>query len=72
MAAPSIAFTLRYVATLLGEIEALIEDIALGMEPEDGRISIIDSADENDPSTTAFTRDGIENLKELIKIHRQQ
>jgi hypothetical protein len=72
MAVPSIAFTLRHVATLLGETEALIEDIALNMEPEDGRLSIIDSADEADPSTIAFTREGIENLKELIEIHRQQ
>jgi hypothetical protein len=72
MAAPSIAFTLRYVATLLDEPEALIEEIAINMEPEDGRISIIDSADDAGPSTIAFTRDGIENLKTLIDIHRQQ
>jgi len=72
MTIPSLAFTLRYVASFLDEPEVLIEEIAISMEPEDGRISIIDSANEADPSTIAFTREDIENLKELIEIRRQQ
>ena len=60
------------MANFLDEPEALIAEIAISMEPEDGRISIIDSADEADPSTIALTHEGVENLKELIEILRQQ
>jgi len=50
---------------MLGEDEALLEDIALmSMDPEDGRLTIIDLDDE--VSTTAFTPLGVENLKELL------
>ena len=53
------------VARMLGENEALLEDIALmRMDPEDGRLTIIDLDDE--VSTTAFTPFGVENLKELL------
>ena len=50
---------------MLGEDEALLEEIALmSMDPEDGRLTVIDLDDE--VSTTAFTPFGIENLKELL------
>ena len=50
---------------MLGQDEALLEDIALmSMDPEDGRLTILDLDD--DVSTTAFTAVGIENLKELL------
>ena len=65
MAAPSYVFTIARVARMLGEDEALLEDIALmSMDPEDGRLTIIDLDDE--VSTTAFTPFGVENLKELL------
>ncbi|MCP3736166.1 hypothetical protein M9979_14935 [Sphingomonas sp. RP10(2022)] len=47
------------MAEQLGVEEDLVEEIAcMAMKPEDGRISIIDSNDDA-PSVTAFTRDGI-------------
>ena len=38
MAAPSYVFTIARVAIMLGEDEAWLEEIALEMEPEDGRL----------------------------------
>ncbi len=64
MAAPSYVFTIARVARMLGEDEALLEDIASDMDPEDGCLSIMDLDDE--VSTTAFTPVGVENLKELL------
>ncbi len=64
MAAPSYVFTIARVARMLGEDEALLEDIASDMDPEDGCLSVMDLDDE--VSTTAFTLFGIENLKELL------
>lgn len=70
MAAPSYVFTIARVAKMLGEDEALLEDIALmSMDPEDGRLTIIDLDDE--VSTTAFTPTGVENLKELLADLKQ-
>lgn len=64
MAAPSYVFTIARVAKMLGEDEALLEEIALGMEPEDGCLSIYDLDD--DIQVTAFTPFGVECLKELL------
>jgi hypothetical protein len=64
VAAPSYVFTIARVARMLGEDEALLEDIASDMDPEDGCLSVMDLDDE--VSTTAFTLFGIENLKELL------
>ena len=64
MAAPSYVFTIARVARMLGEDEALLEDLASDMDPEDGCLSIMDLDDE--VSTTAFTPFGVENLKELL------
>lgn len=64
MAAPSHVFTIGYVARQLGVDEATIEDIALGMEPEDGCLGVIH--DDSGESITAFTQFGIENLQELL------
>ena len=66
MATPSHVFTARYVAELLAIDEDLVEELAIGMEPEDGCIAVIDSADEQAPSLTTFTRNGIECLREII------
>ena len=65
MAAPSYVYTIARVARMLGQDEALLEEIALmSMDPEDGRLTIIDLDDE--VATTAFTPFGVENLKELL------
>jgi len=49
---------------MLGEDEALLENIAADMDPENGCLAIQDLADEI--STTAFTAFGVENLKKLL------
>ncbi len=64
MAAPSYVYTIARVARMLGVDEALLENIASDMDPEDGCLSVMDPDDE--VSTTAFTPFGIENLKELL------
>lgn len=64
MAAPSYVFTIARVARMLGEGEALLEEIASDMDPEDGCLSVMDLDD--GVSTTAFTPFGVENLKELL------
>ena len=61
--------TIARVAEELGEDENWLADIALEMEPEDGVIWVYGpDAD----TTMAFTDFGIEQLKELIAIHRDQ
>ena len=52
------------MARILGEDEALLEDIAVDMGAEDGCRAIKDLDD--DISTTAFTAFGIANLEELL------
>jgi hypothetical protein len=65
MAAPSYVFTIRRVARMLNEDVDRLEEIALNnMDPEDGCLSVLDLDD--DASTTAFTAEGVENLKELL------
>jgi hypothetical protein len=67
VAAPSAVFTIARVAAMLGEDEDWLSDVALEMDPEDGRLTIYGVGDEG---TTGFTDFGIENLKELIEIHK--
>ena len=67
VAAISAVFTIARVAEMLGEDEDWLWDVALGMEPEDGCLFVYGV---NDQETMAFTRDGIDNLKELIQIHK--
>jgi hypothetical protein len=68
MAAPSSVFTIALVAQMLGEDEALLDEIATNMEPEDGCLWVHDV---NDREVIAFTPFGIECLKELIQVHKQ-
>ena len=70
MAAPSYVFTIAKVASLLGEDEAFLEELALGMEPEDGRLLICDVDD--DISVTAFTPFGVEYLEQLLADFKAQ
>lgn len=65
MAAPSYVFTIRRVARMLNEDVDRLEEIALNnMDPEDGCLSVLDLDD--DVSVTAFTAQGVENLKEIL------
>ena len=70
MAAPSYVFTIARVAQMLGEDEAVLEELALDMEPEDGRLFICDVDD--DINVTAFTPFGLECLKELLAEFKSQ
>jgi hypothetical protein len=72
MAAPSLVFTARYAAGFLGVDIAVIEELAEQMSPEHGHLSVIDSLDEMAPSTTAFTRPGLDYLEELLDDRRAE
>jgi hypothetical protein len=63
MAAPSYVFTIGRVARMLGLDEDRLSEVAVDMEPEDGRLHVLDV---DDLSTIAFTAQGIENLEELL------
>ena len=67
MAAPSAVFTIARVAKMLDEDIDWLLDVALEMDPEDGCLTVYGVDDEG---TTAFTTFGIENLKQLIEIHK--
>ena len=62
-------FTIDRVARDLGEDEEWLADIANEMEPEDGLIWVYNLSD---GGVIAFTDFGIENLRELILIHRDR
>ena len=61
--------TIARVAAELGEDEEWLWDLANGMEPEDGLIWVYGPGDDG---IMAFSDDGIENLQDLIKMHRDQ
>jgi len=63
MAAISAVFTIGYLATLLGENENWIFDLSSDMFPEDGCLWVHGVGEDGVP---AFTRDGIENLRQII------
>ena len=52
---------------MLGEDEDWLFDVANEMEPEDGCLWIYGIGEEQ---TLAFTDFGIENLTELVRIHK--
>jgi hypothetical protein len=54
---------------MLGEDEDWLQEIALDMEPEDGCLIVWGTGAQ---SATAFTREGVEYLKELINERRAQ
>jgi integrase len=68
MAAITHVFTLSRVAQMLGEDEDWLSDISIEMEPEDGIISVYGLGED---CTPAFTHLGIENLRQIIEIHRE-
>ena len=55
------------VAQELGIDEGLLHDLSIGMEPEDGVIRIYGLGED---SVTAFTDEGVEELKNLLKAHK--
>jgi len=59
--------TISRVAMELGEDEDWLFEIAIEMEIEDGVIWVYDTSDDGQ---MAFTDFGIENLVDLIKIHK--
>ena len=67
MAAISTVFTIGYVANLLGEDEDWLFELSIGMEPEDGSLWVYGVGEDGVP---AFTRDGIDNLREIITEER--
>jgi hypothetical protein len=67
VAAITRVYTIAYVAGILGENEDWLFDISIEMEPEDGRIWVIGSGDEQD---LAFTDFGIENLAQIVEIYK--
>ena len=64
MAAISSVHTIARVAEMLGVDEERLHDLSLGLEPEDGCLSVLDL--DSYVSTAAFTPSGIENLKKLL------
>lgn len=56
------------IAQELGVDEDLLHDISVGMEPEDGIIMIYGIGEH---SITAFTNEGVDELKNLLEAYRQ-
>jgi hypothetical protein len=69
MAAIASVFTIARVAEILGEDEDWLQEISIEMMPEDGIIAVYGIGDDYVP---AFTDYGIENLKELVLIYKDQ
>ncbi|HYD66686.1 hypothetical protein [Azospirillum sp.] len=59
--------TMERVAETLGEDVDWLIDIAIELEPEDGCLTVFGPGEQ---WFYALTEDGVENLKELIQIHR--
>ena len=59
--------TIALVAEMLGEDEGWLWDVANEMDQEDGLIWVYGPGDDG---VMAFTDDGIENLKDLVQIHK--
>ena len=67
MAAIVAVFTIGYVANLLGEDEDWLHELSIDMFPEDGRLWVYGVGEDG---VTAFTEDGIENLRQIIVDER--
>ena len=67
LAAISAVFTIAYVANLLGEDEDWLHELSIDMFPEDGRLWLYGVGEDG---VTAFTVDGIENLRQIIVDER--
>jgi hypothetical protein len=67
MAAIASIFTIARVAEMLGEDEDWLQEISIEMMPEDSIIAVYGVGDDYVP---AFTDHGIENLRELVRIYK--
>jgi len=67
MAAISALFTIGYVANLLGEDEDWLFDLSTDLFAEDGCLWVYGVGEDGVP---AFTRDGIDNLRQIIADER--
>ena len=56
------------VAQDLGVDEDLLHDLSIGLEPEDGVIRVFGLGED---SIMAFTDEGIDELKNLLEMHRE-
>ena len=56
-------FTICYVANMLGEGKDWLHELSIDMFPEDGCLRVYGVAEDG---VTAFTRDGIECLQQII------
>lgn len=63
----SAVFILNHVAEMLGEDEEWLFDVAGDMDTEDGQLWVYGVGEHG---VMAFTEDGIESLKDLIQIHK--
>jgi hypothetical protein len=63
MAVISYVTTISRVAEILGESEDTLQELAIYMEPEDGRLRVRGIGED---SVTAFTDGGIDYLHELL------
>ena len=60
-------FTIGYVTNMLGEDEHWLYELSIDMFPEDGCLRVYGVAEDG---VTAFTRDGIERLQQIIADER--
>lgn len=67
MAAISYVFTIDYVAKMLGEDVEWLHELQIDMQSEDGCLWVHGVGEDGVP---AFTKYGIENLKETIADER--
>ncbi len=67
MAAIAQVCTISYVANLLGEDEDWLFELSTDMFPEDGCLWVYGVSEDGVP---AFTKDGIENLRQIIADER--
>ena len=61
-------FILSHVAEMLGEDEEWLFEVAEEMDTEDGQLWVVGVGEDG---VMAFTDEGIENLVELIPIHKE-
>jgi hypothetical protein len=67
VAAIAAVFTIGYAANLLGEDEDWLHELSIDMLPEDGLLWVYGVGKHG---VTAFTEDGIENLRQIIVDER--
>ena len=62
-------FTLGHVAEMLGEDEDWLSEVAEEMDTEDGQLWVVAVGEDG---VMAFTDDGIDHLKDLVEIHKDE